>query len=50
MKKYYKPLIFLCGFIVGVCLIEMLRLDNNIFMWIAGGVAGSIGVILCNNR
>lgn len=50
MKKYYKPLIFLCGFIVGMCLIEMLRLDHHIFMWIMGGIVGSIAVILFKTK
>lgn len=50
MKKYYKLLIFLCGLVIGICLIEALRLDNNTLLWIIGGVAGSIGAILFKNK
>ncbi len=50
MKKYCKPIFFMCGLIIGICLSEILELESNKFMWVIGAVFGSIGGILFEDK
>ena len=50
MKKYCKPIFYMSGLIIGICLSEILELESNVLMWFIGGVFGIMGAMLFKDK